>query len=123
MKPVRRPPSPLSEPQPGCFRVPGHCYDVCPAGQKDASGKVEPRWADNRDKLALSGTSFGKILPKEHPLKAKGSAEDVMKAFVFNDKPNYSSFALRMFASGNECESGQCNGGTCATNRCLDPTP
>ena len=104
MKPVRRRAGAVAEHARGSFRVEGHCYDACPEGQKDEHGKVAEAWAANRDKLALTGTSFGKILPVGHPLKGKGKPEEVMKAYVFNDKQNVNEFVKKMFAVGNECE-------------------
>ena len=104
MKPIVIPQEQTDTPTEGCWRVPGHCFDACPAGQKTADGKTHPDWAKNRGRLFMTGTIFGKIQENDHPLKGDGSWEGVLKELVFNDRENFSQFVLNLFKMGNECE-------------------
>lgn len=72
--------------------------DVCPKGQQS------PEWVEGREKLLITGTTLGGLLPPYHLWKGRSSRRDCVKRTVFGYKPPVGAFLQKMFDSGKAGE-------------------
>lgn len=83
----------------------GESIDLCPNGQKDASGKTSTEWLTKRDKFVITGTTFGDCVPKGHLFKGDGSPRSVVARYACNRKEETTPFRQRSYDTGNIGES------------------